>query len=404
MDPSAFQLHPELLDPPVKRAAYSDRTAWLMAVMSQLAYLPFEGAPDAAEIRRIAERLVKERKLDDVVRALTALVAKPNQGAPARSQLELGLGALRLELISTFSVSIPFKTDSQAFIARVSADWREGKPDADDFLVLAFRGTEPAKLTDIKTDIRASMKLASRQPDPRAKVHSGFHDALMAAAPGGDAIIDQINAVLRRDEHKGLPIFVTGHSLGGALAVLATRYVANGSRGACYTFGQPRVCNQFFNEQIFTPVYRVVNAADAVPAVPFKHTFMNLLIAIVRFLPVPGSGPAVRFLSRIRGYRHGGDLRFMTHAPAEPDPDNIPTFPKMRVFNNASLVDRWWRSTGRFVASWGTCLLSDHDVGLYIAKLAHYARARNRRRLEINRTEASPPAPGPDSSPGPDAP
>ena len=33
----------ELLKPPVGRAAYSDRIAWLMAEMSRLAYLKFEG-------------------------------------------------------------------------------------------------------------------------------------------------------------------------------------------------------------------------------------------------------------------------------------------------------------------------------------------------------------------------
>jgi hypothetical protein len=388
MDPSAFHIHPELLDPPVKRAAYSDRTAWLMAVMSQLAYLPFEGPPDAAEIRRIAARLVEHPRIEDVVHALNAIVAKPDQGAPARAQLELGLGALRLELIETFSVSIPFKTDSQAFIARVGAEWRDAERAGDDFLVLAFRGTEPAKLTDLKTDIRAGMKLASRQPDPKALVHSGFHDALMAAEPGREAIIDRINSVLRREAFRGLPVFITGHSLGGALAVLATRYVANGSRGACYTFGQPRVANQVFNAQIFTPVYRVVNAADAVPAVPFKHTAMNVVIAIVRFLPVPGTGPLERWLSRMRGYRHGGDLRFLTYAAAVPGDEGAPDFPKLKVFSNASLVDRWWRSVGRFIASWGTALLSDHDIGEYIDKLAYYAKTRTRTRKALNRSDS----------------
>jgi len=192
--------------------------------------------------------------------------------------------------------------------------------------------------------------------------------------------------VLRRKAFQGLPVFITGHSLGGALAVLATRYVANGSRGACYTFGQPRVANQVFNAQIFTPVYRVVNAADAVPAVPFKHTAMNLVIAIVRFLPVPGTGPLERWLSRLRGYRHGGDLRFLTYAAAVPGNDGAPDFPKLKVFSNASLVDRWWRSFGRFVASWGTALLSDHDIGEYIDKLAYYAKTRTRTRKALNRS------------------
>lgn len=33
----------DLLTPPTRRAAYSDRTAWLMAQFSKLAYEKFEG-------------------------------------------------------------------------------------------------------------------------------------------------------------------------------------------------------------------------------------------------------------------------------------------------------------------------------------------------------------------------
>ena len=40
--PTKFHLIESLLEPPIKRAAYSDRTAWLMAVMSSLAYIRFE--------------------------------------------------------------------------------------------------------------------------------------------------------------------------------------------------------------------------------------------------------------------------------------------------------------------------------------------------------------------------
>ena len=40
----------ELLQPPVGRAAYSDRTAWLMAEMSRLAYLKFEGKHNVSAI------------------------------------------------------------------------------------------------------------------------------------------------------------------------------------------------------------------------------------------------------------------------------------------------------------------------------------------------------------------
>jgi hypothetical protein len=38
--------YPSLLTPPILRAAYSDRTAWLMAEMSRLAYIKFETSPE----------------------------------------------------------------------------------------------------------------------------------------------------------------------------------------------------------------------------------------------------------------------------------------------------------------------------------------------------------------------
>lgn len=34
--------HKELLTPPIRRTAYSDRTGWLLAEMSRLAYLVFK--------------------------------------------------------------------------------------------------------------------------------------------------------------------------------------------------------------------------------------------------------------------------------------------------------------------------------------------------------------------------
>ena len=39
-----------LLASPTRRAAYSDRTAWLMAAMSELAYYKFEGESTFADL------------------------------------------------------------------------------------------------------------------------------------------------------------------------------------------------------------------------------------------------------------------------------------------------------------------------------------------------------------------
>ena len=49
------------VEPPLKRAAYSDRTAWMMAVLAELAYDRFEGTGEnyvnlAAELARLTNR------------------------------------------------------------------------------------------------------------------------------------------------------------------------------------------------------------------------------------------------------------------------------------------------------------------------------------------------------------
>jgi predicted lipase len=75
---------------------------------------------------------------------------------------------------------------------------------------------------------------------------------------------------------------LTGHSLGGALAVMAAAYLQNvyNSVNYLYTMGQPRVGNDNFAAFMTKSIpntYRIVNNADQVPHVPqsvlgFKHS------------------------------------------------------------------------------------------------------------------------------------
>jgi predicted lipase len=81
-----------------------------------------------------------------------------------------------------------------------------------------------------------------------------------------------------------LRFLVTGISLGGALAALASYDLSvlfrNSQRKAnflFYTFGQPRIGNQeFINviDQEEVPIFRVVNANDPVPHLP-PRSFMD---------------------------------------------------------------------------------------------------------------------------------
>jgi len=195
-----------LKSPPAKRAAFSDRTAWVMASMSQLAYEAFE--------------------TDDT--ALGLFVSKLDSG--------------HFTLVDKFSVGA-----TQAFLAY-----------NDIYAVLAFRGTSDWK--DVQTDITANRKRTEE-----GKIHSGFFQAY-------DLISKQVKEKLNLREVKDLPLYITGHSLGGALATIATQDLEKSGLkdqiAACYTFGSPRVGNADFDKTIRSPVYRVINFTDIVTFLP----------------------------------------------------------------------------------------------------------------------------------------
>ncbi|KAF1328893.1 hypothetical protein FI667_g6455, partial [Globisporangium splendens] len=100
------------------------------------------------------------------------------------------------------------------------------------------------------------------------RVHSGFWKAYAS-------VRDELKEVTRLilDENPGVTVYVTGHSMGGALAILAAYDLAvNFSMKVnMYNFGGPRVGNPSFcrhyNKCVATS-YRVVMDGDIVPGVP----------------------------------------------------------------------------------------------------------------------------------------
>jgi Lipase (class 3) len=131
---------------------------------------------------------------------------------------------------------------------------------------------------------------------PGASVHRGF-------ATQVDAIWNTIGAKqFVRDRHCGAPgekpLYVTGHSMGGALAVLlsyralADTYQESGEPRATrpyipieavYTFGQTMLGDQRFVDKLAaryaasqTQYFRFVNASDGFPGVPEKVNFAHL--------------------------------------------------------------------------------------------------------------------------------
>jgi triacylglycerol lipase len=90
-------------------------------------------------------------------------------------------------------------------------------------------------------------------------VHRGFRHAL-------DIVWNDIETALE-DVH--VPLFMSGHSLGAALATLAAaRHTPRG----VYTFGSPMVGNQAFADKLKgLSIHRVVDDIDGVTFVPPAH-------------------------------------------------------------------------------------------------------------------------------------
>ena len=144
--------------------------------------------------------------------------------------------------------------DTEAYLARHPGGSRP-------VTVLSFRGTRG--LQDMFSDVKAKRMKVPWLPACRA--HQGFLVALEAV---WNEIVHHVQA--SRPE----TLFVTGHSLGGALAILAGyRLTLQGSPcrpAAIYTIGCPRVGNGALAQRIdeSVKVYRVVWAGDQVPHLP----------------------------------------------------------------------------------------------------------------------------------------
>ncbi|ESQ56340.1 hypothetical protein EUTSA_v10024569mg [Eutrema salsugineum] len=169
-------------------------------------------------------------------------------------------------------------TDTQLQVAI----WRDARRKR---VVIAFRGTEQTKWKDLQTDLMLAP--VGLNPEriggdfkKEVQVHSGFLSAY-------DSVRIRIISLLKMaigyvddvTEHEDKwHVYVTGHSLGGALATLLAIELASSQlakHGAInvtmYNFGSPRVGNKIFADvynQKVKDSWRVVNHRDIIPTVP----------------------------------------------------------------------------------------------------------------------------------------
>lgn len=136
----------------------------------------------------------------------------------------------------------------------------------DHFAIVAFRGTEfaidqgPDASAQFIADLSVDIDIRWVDAPDGGKIHRGFNDALSEI---WHELLPHLEALVRR----GSKIWVTGHSLGGALAALtATRFF---KIHGLYTFGAPRLGNREFVSNFPVRSFRIINNNDIVPHLPF---------------------------------------------------------------------------------------------------------------------------------------
>lgn len=220
--------------------------------------------------------------------------------------------------------------------------------EGNDIIVVVFRGTQDR--LDWWTNLNA--RFVTLQGGTR--VHTGFFQAYW---PIRDNIFEFIIAALKK---KKRPVYITGHSLGGALALMATAELANHENAevrdciaACYTFGCPRAGDSSFDFYVKAPLYRITNGVDVVPAVP----------------------PA------ILGYRHVGDTRYFGKAGVSPSR------------RSPHILQKIWHtaySLLKFFRTFKLHNIADHGMEVYLAKLSAWAE-KNIQETRERRAETADP-------------
>jgi hypothetical protein len=220
-------------------------------------------------------------------------------------------------------------------VASAATDTQDGNRDAGyvwhsgDHLIVAFRGTLPYSSGDQQTSqemlsIEDWINDANARPaaDPDlGTVHGGFEVALQSIWPG---LMQQIKAWQLAGKLGAEPkIYVTGHSKGGALAMLAAVKLKAAKLPVTEvdTFGASRVGGPDFAARYAgIDGIRYENEDDLVPHVPLNGLELSLAPLLRRVIDLQGS-PKGDFVSvgKLRYIDSDGDIQTPADAAAEDD-------------------------------------------------------------------------------------
>lgn len=147
----------------------------------------------------------------------------------------------------------------------------------DNSIIVSFRGTETRNINRQINNIITDTNIVKTDFYRHGKVHKGFKNAI-------DSLWEDIYRILK-ENYNGRSIWLTGHSLGGALAVLAGGMLLESdikdkiAMPYIYTIGQPKIGNAAFSDWIEKSFegryYRVTQGHDPVVMVPILFGYRH---------------------------------------------------------------------------------------------------------------------------------
>jgi triacylglycerol lipase len=123
-------------------------------------------------------------------------------------------------------------------------------------MILSFRGTEITQNSDIIADMKI---IKIKNANGHGYVHKGFSEEL-----------DKLwNNLLLDISNNKKPLFITGHSLGASLSIIAASRLKT-LVSALITFGSPRVGDEDFVNNLDVVHYRIQNNNDIITKLPLE--------------------------------------------------------------------------------------------------------------------------------------
>jgi triacylglycerol lipase len=150
----------------------------------------------------------------------------------------------------------------------------------DEIVVLAFRGTQEYQdfIQDLK--IGKYSKIGHTYCEGNSKIHGGLNGPMINITSDGK-LYERLSTLIS----SGKKLYVTGHSLGGALSTVFAHYTKADGRDidveGVYTYGQPIVGNSNFqkcyNNDFFDKTFRHVNNVDIITKTKPSWSFLPWL-------------------------------------------------------------------------------------------------------------------------------